>query len=151
MLGLVFILVVFQASLKPKPAGSTVNIVKAPPQNGGGGGGGGSSGSEDINVYDADTQQPITLIDWGTLNPGQTGLYDALIVNSDPSKTYTLTVTASEWNPENATDYVAFSYYDYGQTLQTQMHVWFTLRVFENCTADFSFSFTITLTFEEVG
>ena len=107
---------------------------------------------EGINVYDAEDprERTLTSIDWGTLSPGQTANHDALIVNGDPTKTYTLTVTASEWNPANATDYMAFSYNDYGQTLHTQMGVRFTLEVYENCTGITWFSFTITLNFEEV-
>ena len=105
-----------------------------------------------IQVFDANnTEQLLTSIDWGMLNPGQTANHDALIVNNDASKTWNLTVTTSEWNPANATEYMAFTYEVYGETLQTQLAVRFTLEIYENATDITDFSFSITLNFQEAS
>lgn len=105
-----------------------------------------------IQVFDsANPSQLLTAIDWGTLSPGQTATHDALITDDDPSKTYTVTFTTSEWEPANATYYMAFSYQVYGESLETQLAVRFILEIYENATDLIDFSFTITLNFEETS
>jgi hypothetical protein len=137
LMGMVMVLAMTEAIVSQQGGGSYSRVDSNPPGVG-------------IQVFDADdTQQLLTPINWGNLSLGQTVNHDALIVNNDPSKTWNLTVTTSEWNPENATDYLVFSYDDFGQTLTTQMGVRFTLEVLESA-PETEFSFTITLNFEEL-
>ncbi len=104
-----------------------------------------------FKVLDPDTMQQLTAIDWGTLAPGETATRDIYILNLDQSKTWNLTVTTSNWNPENATEYMYFVYEDYDQNpLHVSMGILFSLTIYENCTGIVDFSFNINVNGEEV-
>jgi hypothetical protein len=98
----------------------------------------------------SDPPQHLTQIEWGTLIPGQNVTKDIYITNSEPSKTYHLTITTDRWGPSEAQEYIAFHENGTDKLLTERVDVRFTLEVFPNCTGVTWFSFNINVNFEEV-
>jgi hypothetical protein len=100
-----------------------------------------------VGVYsDNRFTNKITTIDWGTLDPGTTKIFSVYIRN-EGSSALTLSMSASNWNPSTASNYLTLTWSYTGQTVNSNgyVQVTFTLAVSESVTGISSFSFDINL------
>ncbi len=92
----------------------------------------------------------VQFIDWGTLTPNNT-YAETLTVACD--NTVQVTAETSEWNPDNATDYLTFNYsctYAGIVTPYSDINITFSLTIAEYA-PDGNFSFTITVVGNEAS
>jgi len=89
---------------------------------------------------------PEESIQWGLLEPGATANQTVYIRNEGNSNT-TLTMTLSNWNPTNSSNYISLNWNYTGQTLDTNqvIPVRFTLSISENIQGVTDFSFDVTI------
>jgi hypothetical protein len=100
-----------------------------------------------VGVYsDNSFTNKITTIDWGTLDPGTTKSFSVYIRN-EGSSALTLSMSASNWNPSTASNYLTLTWSYTGQTVNSNgyVQVIFTLAVSESITGISSFNFDINL------
>lgn len=98
-----------------------------------------------VGVYWNDSfTNRITAIDWRTLDPGTTKSYSVNIRN-EGSSALTLSMSASNWNPSTASNYLSFTWSHIDQTISagTIVTVTLTLTVSESITGISSFNFDI--------
>ena len=71
-----------------------------------------------VEVYsDVALTTMLTSVDWGLLDPGSTKSVDCYIKNSG-SYPVTLTMTTTNWNPTNASNYMTFTWNREGYLLE---------------------------------
>lgn len=100
-----------------------------------------------VGIYvDQACTTPIESIQWGTLEPGATRDKTVYIRNQGDPNT-TLTMTLSNWNPTNSSNYIDFNWDYTGQTLEVNqvIQVRFTLLILENIQGITDFSFDVTI------
>lgn len=96
--------------------------------------------------HDSDCTLPLTEIDWGLIEIGQTYPYNAYLLNTGNSNA-TINMTTQNWNPQNASKFLTLTWDSQNKTLQPQkpLEVQFSLTV-SNKTKDITtFSFDILL------
>jgi len=100
-----------------------------------------------VGVYwNSDGTNEVTSINWGTLEPGSSTNRTCYIQNEGNS-VVTLSMSTSNWDPTNASDYISLSW-DYGGQLVTPAElipVIFTLSISDSVEGITSFSFDITI------
>jgi len=89
---------------------------------------------------------PVESVQWGLLEPGATANQTVYMRNEGDSNT-TLTMTLSNWNPTNSSNYIGLSWDYTGQTLDISqvIQVRFTLFILENIQGITDFSFDVTI------
>jgi len=89
---------------------------------------------------------PVESIQWGLIEPGATANQTVYIRNEGDSNT-TLTMTLSNWNPTNSSNYIGLNWNYTGQTLDISqvIQVRFTLFILENIQGITDFSFDVTI------
>ena len=100
-----------------------------------------------VDVYwDYQCTNPLTTIDWGTLEPGSDVNVVCYIENSGTSPV-TLSMTTANWTPSAASYYIILSWDYGGQTIGVgdSRRVEFTLSVSQNIQGISSFGFDITI------
>ena len=100
-----------------------------------------------VGVYsDPACANPVTSINWGTLEPG-TNVNKTVYIRNEGNTAATLSMTTSNWNPSSASSYMTLSWNYGGQTLAVNevKQVKFTLAVSSSITGITSFSFDITI------
>ena len=102
-----------------------------------------------INVglyWDQACMTPVESIRWGLIEPGATANQTIYIRNEGDSNT-TLTMTLSNWNPTNSSNYIGLNWNYTGQTLDISevIQVRFTLFILENIRGITDFSFDVTI------
>ena len=84
-----------------------------------------------IGVFtNANGTGPVTSINWGMLQPGQTANYSAYIV-SESNVPITLSMYTASWNPANASSYLTLTWNYKAQTIQphASLPITFSLTV----------------------
>ena len=96
---------------------------------------------EDINFT-----VPVTEIDWGLVEPGQTKNFSAYIV-SKSNVPVTLTMTTENWNPTNASDFITLTWSHEAAEIAVDGYVFatFLLIVDEAISGITTFTFTIII------
>jgi hypothetical protein len=89
---------------------------------------------------------PVESVHWGLIEPGATANQTIYIRNEGDTNT-TLTMTLSNWNPTNSSNYIGIIWNYAGQTLDINqvIQVTFTLHISENIQGVTDFSFDITI------
>jgi hypothetical protein len=89
---------------------------------------------------------PVTSIDWGTLEPGQTENQTIYIKNTSNVQV-TLSMTKQNWNPTDASTYITCTWNSEGKSLNVNevTSSVLTLTVRNNITGITNFSFDITI------
>ncbi len=104
-----------------------------------------------VGVYwDSACSNAVSSINWGMLNPGSSK-NETIFIRNEGNTTVTLTMTTSNWNPSNASDYLTLNWNYNGQALEVGevIQVTLTLSVSSSIDGITSFSFDITLTASE--
>ncbi len=104
-----------------------------------------------VGVYwDSACSNAVSSINWGMLNPGSSK-NETIFIRNEGNTTVTLTMTTSNWNPPNASDYLTLNWNYNGQALEVGevIQVTLTLSVSSSIDGITSFSFDITLTASE--
>jgi hypothetical protein len=100
-----------------------------------------------VGVYsDQACANPVTSINWGTIEPGS-NVNKTVFIRNEGNAAATLSMATSNWNPPSASTYMTLSWNYGGQTLAVNevKQVTFTLRVSSSVTGITSFSFDITI------
>ncbi len=100
-----------------------------------------------VGVYsDEACANPVTSINWGTLEPGS-NVNKTVFIRNEGNTVATLSMTTSNWNPSGASSYMTLSWDYDGQALAVNevAEVKFTLAVLSSITGITSFSFDITI------
>ena len=89
---------------------------------------------------------PVESIQWGLIEPGATANQTVYIRNEGDSNT-TLTMTLSNWNPTNSSNYISLNWNYAEQTLDISqvIQVRFTLFILENIQGITDFNFDVTI------
>jgi hypothetical protein len=101
-----------------------------------------------VGVYkDAACTQNLTSIDWDGLWPGEVKNFTCYVKNTG-SASEILSMTASNWQPSNATSFITLTWDKEGYNLAVAANVQaiFTLSVSPTITGIINFSFNITVT-----
>lgn len=107
----------------------------------------GSMKAINVEVYsDSGCSNSLTEVDWGTLEPNSTTTRTVYVKNSGNAE-LTLSMTTSNWSPENATDYMGLTWDKEGATLGAGESVaaTLTLTVDGSISGIESFSFDIVI------
>jgi len=99
-----------------------------------------------IGVYwDDDSTSRVNEIKWGFLTPGSQKSFTVYICN-EGNIPLTLSISASNWNPPIASNYLTLTWSHTGQTVKagTTIPLTLTLSVSESVTGISSFNFDIT-------
>jgi hypothetical protein len=99
-----------------------------------------------IGVYwDDDSTSRVNAINWGFLMPGSQKSFTVYVCN-EGNIPLTLSISASNWRPSIASDYLTLTWSYAGQTVKagTTIPVTLTLSVSESVTGISSFTFDIT-------
>jgi len=100
-----------------------------------------------VGVYwDNQCTNPLSSINWGTLEPGSSTNVTCYIRNEGNSPS-NLSMTKSNWNPPNASNYITLNWNYGGQIINPSgvIQVTFTLAVSASIQGITSFSFDITI------
>lgn len=102
-----------------------------------------------INVglyWDQACMTPVESIRWGLIEPGATANQTIYVRNEGDTKN-ALTMTLSNWNPANSSNYISIAWNYTRQTVDINriIPVTFTLHVTENVQGISDFSFDITI------
>jgi hypothetical protein len=100
-----------------------------------------------VGVYwDNQCTNPLSSISWGTIEPGASTNVTCYIRNEGNSPS-NLSMTKSNWNPSNASNYITLNWNYGGQLINTGavIQVTFTLSVSASIQGITSFSFDITI------
>lgn len=101
-----------------------------------------------VGVYwDNECTDPVSSIDWGTLEPGATKDVTIYIRNEGSSDS-TISMYTSNWNPSSAWEYIGLSWDYAGQQMSPDevIQVTLTLSISSSIEGITSFSFDITIT-----
>jgi len=102
-----------------------------------------------VGVYEEiDCTTPVTSINWGTVEPGESMNYSIFIRNEANVPT-TLTLNTENWNPSNASTWITLNWDYTGETLSVNevIDVTLTLTVYTAIPARITtFSFDIIIT-----
>ena len=95
---------------------------------------------------DAGCTTAASEIPWGTLAPGSSGEY-VFYIKNEGTTSLNLFLTAANWNPTNARDYMALSWDYRGQTIGPNqvIQITLTLSVSQNINGIENFNFEITI------
>lgn len=100
-----------------------------------------------VGVYkEVGCQTPLTVIDWGILEPGECKNYTAYVRN-EANVPVTLSLSTGNWNPESAGNWITLTWDYGGETLKVGevVSVTFTLTVDQQTTGITNFTFDITI------
>jgi hypothetical protein len=100
-----------------------------------------------VGVYwDASATNRTTAINWGTLDPGSQKSFTVYIRNEGNSA-MTLSLSASNWNPSTASNYMSLSWNYNGQSVSAgaTVQVTITLTVSGSITSVSNFSFDLVI------
>lgn len=100
-----------------------------------------------VGIYqDADFTILVTLIDWGTLEPGETKNVSVYILNTS-NVPITLNMTTENWIPANASNYMVMSWTYDGSVIAVggYVHVALILSVKSTISGITNFSFDIVV------
>jgi hypothetical protein len=100
-----------------------------------------------VGVYqDANCSTAVTNLEWGTLEPG-TAENITLYVRNEGNQAATLSLAINNWNPINASTYMALNWNYSGQTLSPMksVPVALTLSVSSAATGIANFSFDVII------
>jgi len=100
-----------------------------------------------VGVYwDNGCTDPVSSIDWGTLEPGATENV-ACYIRNEGNSVSTLSMTTSNWSPSDASSYMSLSWDYGGQSINVDevIQVTFTLSVDAGIEGITNFSFDITI------
>jgi uncharacterized membrane protein len=103
--------------------------------------------SADIGVYwDASFTNRTTAINWGILDPGTTKSF-SIYIHNEGNYALTLSMSAANWNPSTASNYLTMNWNYNGQTVNPNeyVRVTLTLTVSASITGISNFSFDINL------
>jgi len=101
-----------------------------------------------VGVYwDSGLTNKVSSIDWGILEPGS-NVNKTVYIRNEGNAAATLSMTTSNWNPSNASNYLTLTWNYGGQTLNVNeaIQVKFTLSASSSVTGITNFSFDITIT-----
>jgi hypothetical protein len=101
-----------------------------------------------VGVYwDSGLTNKVSSIDWGLLEPGS-NVNKTVYIRNEGNAAATLSMTTSNWNPSNASNYLTLTWNYGGQTLNVNeaIQVKFTLSALSSVTGITNFSFDITIT-----
>jgi len=104
-----------------------------------------------VGIYwDSACTNAVSSINWGMLNPGSSK-NETIYIRNEGNTTVTLTMTTSNWNPSNASDYIALNWNYNGQPIEVGVVIQATLTLSVSSSIDgiTSFSFDITITASE--
>jgi hypothetical protein len=87
---------------------------------------------------------PLTSIDWGFLQPGQIANYSAYVL-SESNVPITLSMYTADWNPANASEFIALTWNYAGKTISphASVPVTFSLAVNASISGISTFSFDL--------
>ncbi len=100
-----------------------------------------------VGVYwNANGTNAVTSFNWGTINPNSSESITCYIKNTG-NQVLTLSMSASNWNPQNCTQFMTFSWNLSGSTLNPGQikTATFTLAVSASTQGITSFSFDVTI------
>jgi len=101
-----------------------------------------------VGVYwDSGLTNKVSSIDWGILEPGS-NVNKTVYIRNEGNAAATLSMTTSNWNPSNATNYLTLTWNYGGQTLNVNeaIQVKLTLTASSTIAGITNFSFDITIT-----
>ena len=107
----------------------------------------GSVSTIGVGVYwDQACTNPVSSIDWGVQDPGAT-VDRTVFIRNEGNMDSSISMTTSNWNPSNASDYITLSWDYGGQTLSVNqvVQVKFTLSVSNSISGITNFSVDITI------
>ncbi len=110
------------------------------------------STTNNIGVYwNQKCTETVTSINWGNLSPGESKNITLYMRNQD-NITIILTINTTNWNPENAPEFLIFSWTSTNTKIEPQqvVKVTLTLHVKQNIKEIKEFSFDITLTAKQI-
>ncbi len=123
------------------------SVVRAPFQYNKTIGNAGSVVTIGVGIYwDAEGTRRVSMIDWGTLEPGSNKTL-VVYVRNEGNSPANLTMYASNWNPSNASDFVGLSWdrEEYPIMVGEIVQATFTLIVSASVNGITTFSFDITV------
>jgi hypothetical protein len=93
---------------------------------------------------------PVYSINWGILEPGSS-VDKTVYIRNEGNTAAKLSMTTSNWNPSNASNYITLTWNYGGQTINVNavIQVKFTLTVSSSISGITNFSFDITITASE--
>jgi len=100
-----------------------------------------------ISMYwDSNCTNKVSSVDWGMVEPGSSKNITVYVKNTE-NVAMTLSLSAENWSPSNASKYMNLSWDYNGQPINpnTAIRVTLTLTVFANVTGITDFSFNITI------
>jgi hypothetical protein len=100
-----------------------------------------------VGVYwDQAATNPVSSINWGTIEPGS-NVNRTVYIRNEGNAAATLSMVTSNWNPANASSYMALSWDYGGQTLAVNevRQVKLTLSISPSIDGITNFSFDITI------
>lgn len=100
-----------------------------------------------VGVYsDQQCNTPLTSINWGTIEPGQSVNSTAYLRN-EGNNVIILSMSTSAWTPSNANQYITLSWdrSNYSLSVGSVVKATFTLKVLSTVSGISTFSFTITI------
>jgi hypothetical protein len=100
-----------------------------------------------VGVYwDQAATNPVSSINWGTIEPGS-NVNKTVYIRNEGNAAATLSMATSNWNPANASSYMALSWNYGGQTLAVNevKQVKLTLSISPSIAGITNFSFDITI------
>jgi len=101
-----------------------------------------------VGVYwDSALTNKVSSIDWGILEPGA-NVNKTVYIRNEGNAAATLSLTTSNWNPSNASNYLTLTWNYGGQTLNVNeaIQVKLTLSASSSITGITNFSFDTTIT-----
>jgi hypothetical protein len=101
-----------------------------------------------VGVYlDSGLTNKVSSIDWGILEPGL-NVNKTVYIRNEGNAAAKLSLTTSNWNPSNASNYLTLTWNYGGQTLNVNeaIQVKLTLSASSSVTGITNFSFDITIT-----
>jgi len=101
-----------------------------------------------VGIYkDVNFTVSVTQIDWGIVEPGQNKNFSAYIVNRS-NVPITLSMTTENWNPANASNFIALTWNYDGTKIAVDGYVFvtFVLSVDQAVSGIDAFNFTIVVT-----
>lgn len=101
-----------------------------------------------VGVYlDQACTNPVSSINWGTIDPGS-NVNKVIYIRNEGNTVATLSMSTSNWNPSSASTYMTLTWDYNGQTVSVGqvVQVKFTLTTSSSITGITNFSFDITIT-----
>jgi hypothetical protein len=107
----------------------------------------GSVNAIGVGIYwDSACANPVSSISWGSIDPGS-NVNKTVYIKNEGTTNVGLSMSASNWSPTNASNYMALSWDYNGQPLSANsvLEVKLTLSVSPDVTGITNFSFDITI------